>query len=221
MWSIHLFVLSAHTELPKQCFLIKLVVNSIISKAFLFRKNIRIFFWLCHIPGGNNGWRWIGAACFRYGMIRVHQFIAVSTTCWREVKGILPTCEIVLVTIVNYKLTLAMGTYSLSLCCAVLSHVSCVQLLVTLLTIACQAPLSMGFSRQEYWNGLPCSPPGDLPNSGTAPASLMSPALADGLFTTYLVVCTPPSPKSHKYWLSSLPLWSSFSELSEMLSPGL
>ena len=44
MWSIHLFVLSAHTELPKQCFLIKLVVNGIISKAFLFRKKIGIFF---------------------------------------------------------------------------------------------------------------------------------------------------------------------------------
>ena len=40
-----------------------------------------------------------------------------------------------------------------------------------------QAPLSMGFSRQEYWSGLPCPPPGDLPNPGIKPASLMSPAL--------------------------------------------
>ena len=44
-------------------------------------------------------------------------------------------------------------------------------------------PLSMGFSKQEYWNGLPCPPPGDLPNPGIEPAFLMSPALADGLFT--------------------------------------
>ena len=38
-------------------------------------------------------------------------------------------------------------------------------------TAACQAPLSMGFSRQEYWSGLPCPPPGDLPNSGIKPRS--------------------------------------------------
>ena len=41
-------------------------------------------------------------------------------------------------------------------------------------------PLSMGLSRQEYWRGLPCSPPGDLPNPGIKPMSLMSPALAGG-----------------------------------------
>ena len=34
-------------------------------------------------------------------------------------------------------------------------------------TVACQAPLSMGFSKQEYWSGLPCSPPGDIPDPGT------------------------------------------------------
>ena len=41
-------------------------------------------------------------------------------------------------------------------------------------TVACQAPLSLGCSRQEYWSGLPCSPPGDLPNPGV---ELRSPAL--------------------------------------------
>ena len=45
------------------------------------------------------------------------------------------------------------------------SHFSCVWLFVTLWTVACQAPLSVGFSQQEYWSGLPCSPPGDLPDS--------------------------------------------------------
>ena len=45
---------------------------------------------------------------------------------------------------------------------------------VTLWTVAHQGPLSMGFSRQEYWSGLPCSPPEDLPDPGTEPASLMS-----------------------------------------------
>ena len=54
----------------------------------------------------------------------------------------------------------------------------------TLWTVVYQAPLSMGFSKQEYWSGLPCPPPGDLPNSGIEPTSLVSPALAGGFFTT-------------------------------------
>ena len=59
-----------------------------------------------------------------------------------------------------------------------------VQLCVILWTVAHQAPLSMGFSRQEYWSGLPFSSPGDLPDPGIEPATLMSPALAGGFFTT-------------------------------------
>ena len=66
----------------------------------------------------------------------------------------------------------------------VLSRFSCVQLFVILWTVACQAPLSMGFSRQEYWNGLPFLPPGDLPNPGIEPESFESPALAGSFFTT-------------------------------------
>ena len=58
-----------------------------------------------------------------------------------------------------------------------LSHFSHVRLFVTLWTVACQAPLSMGFSRQEYWNELPCPPPGEIPDPGTKPISLVSPAL--------------------------------------------
>ena len=62
------------------------------------------------------------------------------------------------------------------LCTNVLSCFSHVQLFTTLWTIAHQAPLSMGFSRQEHRSGLPCHPPGDLPNPETEPMSLMSPA---------------------------------------------
>ena len=47
-----------------------------------------------------------------------------------------------------------------------------------------EAPLFMGFSRQEYWSGLPCPPPGDLPSPGVEPMSLISPALSGGFFTT-------------------------------------
>ena len=59
-----------------------------------------------------------------------------------------------------------------------------VQLFATPLTVACQAPLSIGSSRQEDWSGSPCPPPGDLSDPGIKSASLTSPALAGGLFTT-------------------------------------
>ena len=55
-------------------------------------------------------------------------------------------------------------------------------LFVTPWTVARQAPLSMGLSRQEYWSGLPCRPPGALPHPGMEARSLESPALqADSL----------------------------------------
>ena len=65
-----------------------------------------------------------------------------------------------------------------------LSCFSHVWLFVTLWTVAHQAPLYMGFSRQEYWGGLPCPPPGDLPNPGIKPMSPISSALAGSFFTT-------------------------------------
>ena len=64
----------------------------------------------------------------------------------------------------------------------VLSCFSYVQLFVIPWTVAHWAPLSMGFPRQEYWSGLPCSPPRDHPDPGTELASLMSPALAGRFF---------------------------------------
>ena len=57
-------------------------------------------------------------------------------------------------------------------------------LFATLWTMAYQTPLSMGFCRQECWSGLPCPPPRNLPNPGIELASLVSPALASGFFTT-------------------------------------
>ena len=64
-----------------------------------------------------------------------------------------------------------------------LSHFSPLRLFVTLWIIAHQALLSMRFSRQAYWSGLPCPPSGDLLDPGIKPAFLMSPALA-GVFST-------------------------------------
>ena len=66
----------------------------------------------------------------------------------------------------------------------VLTCFSHVQLFATPWTIACQALLSMGFSRQEYWSGLPFPSPADLPNPGVKPASHISSALARRFFTT-------------------------------------
>ena len=86
----------------------------------------------------------------------------------------------------------------------VLSHFRCVQLFATLWTVAYQAPLSMGISRQECWSGLPYPPPGDFPHPETEPMSPESPVLqADSLPTE------PPAKPSilhtvNACWLATL-----------------
>ena len=65
-----------------------------------------------------------------------------------------------------------------------LSPFNCARLFATLWAVAHQAPLSMGFSRQEYWSGLPCPSPGDLPNPGIELKCLISLALVVRFFTT-------------------------------------
>ena len=65
-------------------------------------------------------------------------------------------------------------------CIQLLSHI---QLSVTPWTVVLQIPLSLGFSRQEYWSELPSPSPSDLPDPGIEPVSLASPALAGGFFT--------------------------------------
>ena len=59
-----------------------------------------------------------------------------------------------------------------------------VQLFATSWAVARQAPLSMGFPRQECWSGMPFPPPGDLPNPGIEPESPVAPALAGRFLTT-------------------------------------
>ena len=70
---------------------------------------------------------------------------------------------------------------------------SCVRLFATPGTIACQAPLSMGFSRQEHWSRLPFPSPGDLPEPGIEPASPAPLALAGRFFTA-----VPPGKPGNK-----------------------
>ena len=107
-------------------------------------------------------------------------------------------------------------------CHAVLNCFSCVQLFATPWAVDCQAPLSMGFSRHKYQSGWPCPPPGDLPDPGIEPSSLMSSALAGGFFTTsttweaYIYIYMyldpeSPSPSSHTQNRDSFWIWLSFS----------
>ena len=65
-----------------------------------------------------------------------------------------------------------------------LNHFSRVRLFAALWTVGHQAPLSMGFPRQEHWSGVPFPSPGDLPDPEIELASLTGPELADGFFTT-------------------------------------
>ena len=68
--------------------------------------------------------------------------------------------------------------------CLCVHALSCVQLFATPWSVVCQLPLSMEFFRQNYWSELPFPTPDDLFNSGTEPASLASPTLAEGFFTS-------------------------------------
>ena len=83
-----------------------------------------------------------------------------------------------------------------------LSHFSCVRLLEIPWTVAHYA-LCMDFSRQEYWSGLPCPPPGDLPDPGIEPMFLMSLALAGGFFTTSASWEAHPTPSQFAPTLQS------------------
>ena len=87
--------------------------------------------------------------------------------------------------------------------CVCSQLLSPVQLFATPWTVACQAPLSMGFSRQEYWSGL-LFPPGDLPHLGVKPVSPASPALTSGFFTTELPG-KPHSSSRHEQVITPLP----------------
>ena len=76
------------------------------------------------------------------------------------------------------------AAYYSCMCACMLSCFSPVQLFEIPWTIACQAPLSMGFFRWEYWSGFPCPPPGDLSGPEIKSMALRSPALAGRFFTT-------------------------------------
>ena len=107
------------------------------------------------------------------------------------------------------------------MCACVLSRFRFIQLFVTPWTVARQAPLSMGFSRLEYWSVLPYPPTGDLPNLGIETASLISPALAGGFFITsatweaHKIMCWGPKVTRQTHNLQSI---DSICEILSMLN---
>ena len=95
--------------------------------------------------------------------------------------------------IIKQQISANLSSFMLNRMCV---HVlSCVQLLVTLWTVAPQAPLSTEFSRQKFWSGLLVPSPGGLPDPGTEPTSFASHALAGRFFTT----APPEKPLASKY----------------------
>ena len=95
--------------------------------------------------------------------------------------------------IANIRQTVINTRQMLQNSCCVLSRFSCVQFFTTPWTVACQAPLSIGFSRQEYWSGLPFPSPGDLSHPGIEPKPLTSSALA--VAGRFLTLAPPGKPK--------------------------
>ena len=97
--------------------------------------------------------------------------------------------------------------------CMPLQSLCCVQLFVTLWTVAHQAPLSMRFLRQEYWSGLPFPPPGDLPKPGLEPTSPVTPILAGRLMWVFLFVCfltTELPDKTQRRYRASQSVWRTY-----------
>ena len=104
-----------------------------------------------------------------------------------------------------------------------LSGFTCVQLFTTLWTVDCQSPLSMGFFKQEYWDGLTCSPPGHLPDPGIEPAvaSWIRSVYFGLKFILYLVIQIVPALAFGSFfrWLSFL--FHSFSFWQKLLHSSL
>ena len=94
----------------------------------------------------------------------------------------------------------------------VLSHFNSVQHFATLWTGAVWAPLSMGFSRQEYWSGLLCPPPGDLPDPGIEPASLCLLHWQEGS-----LLLTQPRKPRYLLGKGRLKLWNITTQIPEWL----
>ena len=105
---------------------------------------------------------WVSVTNIIYGS----QFWRLKTLvlrCWDLTAFWFTDCSFLAVSSLIRKGKTALCAFFSRACACVLSHSNYIQLFVTLWTVACQVPLSMGFSRQKYWSVLQCPPPGDFP----------------------------------------------------------
>ena len=116
---------------------------------------------------------------YHFAIFQSLPIVLIALLCLSNIRDI-PTCPCPWLP--GSILPLLNNSFSLFMCVHAKSLQSC--LTVTLWTVTPQAPLSLVYSRQESWNGMPCPPPGHLPNPGIKPVSLMSPTLAGKSFTT-------------------------------------
>ena len=108
----------------------------------------------------------------------IHTLQSKGNILWEAFPGTLSLFQVWITVFPSFRIS-KLSTCPLSVCAKLL--LSC-QTLCGPWAVVYQAPLSMGFFRQEYWSGLSCPPPGDLPNPGMEAVSLVSPALAGGFF---------------------------------------
>ena len=130
-----------------------------------------------------------GSASYRWAEgTNIHPFPQLSILCEADSSSRAANCVSIVDVILPRVMALSSHSQPHHICwlpvtgcsACLLSWFSHVWLFSTLWILACQTPLSVGFSRHEYWTGLPCPPPGNLPGPGIKPASLMSPALHVG-----------------------------------------
>ena len=114
-------------------------------------------------------WRWDPYQPARSDWFKVTQYCLGTPGGWPAIWTPRPHCDALKQNLGRGLLALIYSTYR---CAFLLSRFSHFQLCVTLWIVACQSPISMGFSRQAYQSGLPCPPPGDLSNLGIEPLSL-------------------------------------------------
>ena len=160
--------------------------------------------WWAAVYGVAESWTWLSDFTFTFHFHTLEKEMAThsSVLAWRipgtEEPGELPSMG-------SHRVGHNWSDLAAAAHACVLTRFSRVLFFVTLWTIAHLAPLSRGFSRQEYWSELPCPPPEDLPNPRIKPPSLPSPALAGGFLTTS-TTCEACRPAEHPWTLRTVSL---------------
>ena len=163
------------------------------TSAFLLASFLGLSHRATPVPGPPLGWASSAACPF---LLNTDFRLRAGNSCLCQLHSSVPKANQITAQMHKYTHICILNTLHTHTYACVLSRFSRVQLFAAPWTEAHQAPLSMGFSREEYCNGLPCPPPGHLPKLGIEPASPTSPSLADGFFTTST---TWEAPDTHMY----------------------